>query len=1500
MSRATRSMTLCSVLVFLIATLTQSAVQGRSGAAPPLAAPTGTVVNVSTEAELQAAVRKLVSNTTIVLAPGSYALSRTIALSGALVNIAIRGGADNADEVILTGPGMANAVFGSAPDAITVARGVQGILIANLTVRDFYRHAIVFSAGAASPRLYNVHLVDAGESFVESDGVDNGVVEYSAIEYSKAARSALTGGVHVTNGANWMVRRNLFRNIVAAGSELAGPAVSVSNGSRRAVTEGNTFVNCAQAIAYGVADRGNAADHRGGAIRNNFIYRSSSQPGGAAISLASSPNTKVVNNTAYLSGTYATPIEYRFASTTGVRVANNLVDGFLWARDGATGAEQNNLTGATADMFVNAPAGDLHLATSAAAAIDHADSAADVADDIDGDVRPLGAAQDIGADELVMAAAAVGAPTVAMTAPANGATVSGSAVTVTADATDSGGIAGVQFKLDGANLNAEETEFPYSISWNSTTAANGAHTITAVARDWSGNSTTSAAIGVTVNNASAGAPTVTMTAPSNGATVSGKTVTVTATATDSDGIAGVQFKLDGANLNAEETELPYSISWDSTTATNGVHAITAVARDSKGSSKTSSAISVTVNNSSDTTLPSVSIGAPAAGATVSGSAVSVAATASDNVGVKGVQFKLDGANLGAEDTTSPYSTVWNTTTASSGSHTLSAVARDAAGNTRTSATVTVTVNNGDVTAPAAAISAPASAATVSGSAVTVSATASDNVGVAGVQFKLDGANLGAEDTASPYSTVWNSTAVANGSHTLSAVARDAAGNTRTAAAITVTVSNTASDVTAPAAAISAPASAATVSGSAVTVSATASDNVGVAGVQFKLDGANLGAEDTASPYSTVWNSTTAANGSHTLTAVARDAAGNTKTSTAITVTVSNGGGGGGGGSTPGVNWLDPLKYQKPQFVPLNKPNEATVSNKYWIDLSAGSGSTCSQASPCRSFDDVLGKPGTKGGPAVLYVKGTGGMSWFNDQINGAGDADCRTSACANWILIRTWPAGSPGCATECTATINGNSNMSSPTGVHHIMFDGGPDLKLRFNSNQGADTYANHIIANYVTVYRTQTFCTGANKQLGWSVGDTSVSSHVAFINNEFYGCGSTGDQSSAIYVGPGGGGGYNDLVIQNNIIRDFFGEGIEVNPRVTSSAVSITGNAIHTVGKGTCATSWLCRPGIVMSVQSGGGNNSTVIANNLIWDTGSGCIWDRGAGSPAPVISGNTCYDFGKGSGSGGPNPQGISGYSNGGTATIKNNVIYSPIGVNPFDGSRFNATNNLCASGKSCGSASQVWSAATVMSTNPDTGTFLMIGTVSEARNKGTAMSMSTSYTSTPRPQESSYDIGAFEFTTSAAALVGGEASQFDALPRAERQVGRAVADDHLAAIALEGQALDRRRRSQVENTVDRQLAEAGRVHDGAGSAAAAFEQHGAVEPDALQRGDSGAVGHVAQSVLGAVGMSDRHAERAGPLDDDRADGPLARQTGQQRRSSDRLAHDAERTRRSPFAVA
>ena len=93
----------------------------------------------------------------------------------------------------------------------------------------------------------------------------------------------------------------------------------------------------------------------------------------------------------------------------------------------------------------------------------------------------------------------------------------------------------------------------------------------------------------------------------------------------------------------------------------------------------------------------------------------------------------------------------------------------------------------DVTPPTVSVSSPASGATVSGS-LNVTATASDNVGVARVAFLVDGAQLGSDDTVAPYDVPWDSRTVANGSHTLTARASDAAGNVASAS-VTVTVSN---------------------------------------------------------------------------------------------------------------------------------------------------------------------------------------------------------------------------------------------------------------------------------------------------------------------------------------------------------------------------------------------------------------------------------------------------------------------------------------------------------------------------------------------------------------------------------------------------------------------------------------------------------------------------------------------------------------------------------------
>jgi hypothetical protein len=187
----------------------------------------------------------------------------------------------------------------------------------------------------------------------------------------------------------------------------------------------------------------------------------------------------------------------------------------------------------------------------------------------------------------------------------------------------------------------------------------------------------------------------------------------------------------------------------------------------------------------------------------------------------------------------------------------------------------------DSTAPLAAIAAPLGSSTVSGS-VPVTVDATDNVGVARVDLKVNGTVV-ATDSAAPYGFSWDSTGAPNGMASLVAVAYDAAGNAGASSAVSVNVANSTavpagSDTTAPSLSIANPV-AGTVSGT-VAVSVSAADGAGAAGIRTSLaiDGV-LRASGTGGSLSYSWNTKKERAGTHTIAVSARDAAGNTSTKT---------------------------------------------------------------------------------------------------------------------------------------------------------------------------------------------------------------------------------------------------------------------------------------------------------------------------------------------------------------------------------------------------------------------------------------------------------------------------------------------------------------------------------------------------------------------------------------------------------------------------------------------
>jgi thermitase len=201
---------------------------------------------------------------------------------------------------------------------------------------------------------------------------------------------------------------------------------------------------------------------------------------------------------------------------------------------------------------------------------------------------------------------------------------------------------------------------------------------------------------------------------------------------------------------------------------------------------------------------------------------------------------------------------------------------DAAAAVKAAAAATTTTTTTDTTPPSVAIAAPLSSSSVSG-LVSVNVNASDNVGVTKVELRVNGA-LYATDTSGPFGFSWDSTKVANGMATLTAVAYDAAGHSATSAPISVNVANatTTIDTAPPVVQIVSPGSGAIKAKGSVSISTSASDNSGSAQVTQSLyvDGV-LKATVTGSSLAYTWNLNKVASGSHTIKVVATDAAKNT-------------------------------------------------------------------------------------------------------------------------------------------------------------------------------------------------------------------------------------------------------------------------------------------------------------------------------------------------------------------------------------------------------------------------------------------------------------------------------------------------------------------------------------------------------------------------------------------------------------------------------------------------
>ena len=325
----------------------------------------------------------------ITLADGEYTLNNTLQITAP--HITIRSQSGNPKAVVIQGDAMSpNAAIGN----LFRVSG-RNFELSGVTLRRARWHLIqiVGEADADHFFLNNCVMQDAYEQLLKvttdgsSTGADSGIVEQCLFEYTAGiGPNWYIGGIDAHNSDNWIIRDNVFRDIASPHSNISEFAIHFWSDSQNTIVERNLIIDSDRGIGFGLSDRG----HIGGVIQNNIIVHSDNGDPFAdvGISLESSENTIVRNNTLYLQHGYPNAIEYRFTRTAGVSIYNNIANKGVVSRDGGSGRVFDNVTNAQASWFVNVSQNDLHLSQEGRNEVPTGEPDSAPEDDFDGDARP--------------------------------------------------------------------------------------------------------------------------------------------------------------------------------------------------------------------------------------------------------------------------------------------------------------------------------------------------------------------------------------------------------------------------------------------------------------------------------------------------------------------------------------------------------------------------------------------------------------------------------------------------------------------------------------------------------------------------------------------------------------------------------------------------------------------------------------------------------------------------------------------------------------------------------------------------------------------------------------------------------------------------------------------------------------------------------------------------------------------------------------------------------
>ena len=371
--------------------------------------------NVSNTSQLNTVMGSLVSGDEVVLAPGTYNIltgGHTYGIS--VPNVTIRGATGNRDDVILYGGGINN------PSAVQECLQIYAndVTIKDLTISDFYMHAIHFQPNTYRSVINNVHTLNNGEQHMKG-AVNNydGVIENCLLEqtvqrddaHPEIRPNGYVGGIDLHGAIRFNIHDNVVSHIKGL-NDYGDAGIFLWNNSQNNVIERNLTVGCQKGIALGNYSGNNQGtwNCQDTIVRNNFVVAENNNDIG--IELWYTKNCKILYNTVYRT-TIGDPDWFRTIQfgdissvsfkTTNLQIGYNIVRGQIL--NSATAGATYTLTGNLVDTvpqpawFVDPDNGNLHLTAAATAAINHGVASPDVLRDWD-EVLRLGV-PDVGADE---------------------------------------------------------------------------------------------------------------------------------------------------------------------------------------------------------------------------------------------------------------------------------------------------------------------------------------------------------------------------------------------------------------------------------------------------------------------------------------------------------------------------------------------------------------------------------------------------------------------------------------------------------------------------------------------------------------------------------------------------------------------------------------------------------------------------------------------------------------------------------------------------------------------------------------------------------------------------------------------------------------------------------------------------------------------------------------------------------------------------------------------